>query len=74
MSTLTDRWSRDAVLARLAASKAVDADTIYTPRERAERRLDIVRVTSALDEGRLDAVSAEAEFRHIASMLLPLTA
>lgn len=74
MSMLTDRWSRDAVLARLAASKAIDLDTASTPRERAERRLDLVRVTSAVDEGRLDAASAEVEFRHIRSLLLPLSA
>lgn len=74
MSTLTDRWSRDAVLARLAASKAIDADTLATPRERAERRLDLVRVTNAVDEGRLDARAAEAAFRQIRSLLLPLSA
>lgn len=74
MSTVTQRWTRSALLARLAASDAIDHDTDFTPRERAERRIELLRVSSAVDDGRLDAESAEAEFVHIRGMLLPLTA
>ncbi|GAA4669686.1 hypothetical protein [Frondihabitans cladoniiphilus] len=74
MSTITHRWTKDAIIARLAASKAIDNDTTYTPRERAERRIELFRVSTAVDEGRLDAESAEAEFWNIRGMLLPLSA
>ncbi|GAA4266793.1 hypothetical protein [Frondihabitans peucedani] len=74
MSTVTQRWTRSAILARLAASDAIDHDTESTPRERAERRIELLRVSSAVEAGRLDAESAEAEFQHIRGLLLPLTA
>ena len=74
MSTLTHRWTRNAILARLAASDAIDHDTIFTPRERAERRIELLRVASAVEDGRLDADSAEAEFVHIRGLLQPQAA
>ncbi|BDZ50058.1 hypothetical protein GCM10025867_22990 [Frondihabitans sucicola] len=74
MSTVTHRWTKSAVLARLAASDAIDHDTAATPRERAERRIDLLRVAGAVEDGRLDADSAEAEFRHIRELLQSRTA
>ncbi|ROQ38263.1 hypothetical protein EDF46_1889 [Frondihabitans sp. PhB188] len=72
MST-THRWTKDAILARLEAAKAIDSDTIFTARERAERRLDLVRVSTAVDDGRMDALDAEIEFRQITRRLQPLS-
>lgn len=72
MST-TNRWTRDAILARLDAAKAIDSDTIFTVRERAERRMDLLRVSTAVEEGRMDALEAEVEFRQIARRLQPLS-
>jgi hypothetical protein len=74
MSTSTHRWTRNAILARLAASDAIDHDTVFTPRERAERRIELLRVSSAVEDGRLDAESAEAEFLHIRGLLQPRAA
>lgn len=74
MSTITTRWTKNAILARLAASDAIDNDTTSTPRERAERRIELFRVSSAVDEGRLDAETAEVEFTNIRGALLPLSA
>jgi hypothetical protein len=71
MST-TRRWTKDAILARLDAAKAIDSDTIFSARERAERRLDLVRVSTAVDDGRMDALDAEVEFRQITRRLQPL--
>jgi hypothetical protein len=58
----------------LAASDAIDHDRVSSPRERAERRIELLRVASAVDAGRLDADSAEAEFVHIRSLLHPTAA
>ena len=74
MSTITHRWSKNAILARLAASDAIDNDTTYTPRQRAEQRIELFRVSTAVDEGRLDAETAEAELWNIRGALLPLSA
>lgn len=74
MSWPTQRWTKKAILARMAASDAIDHDTESTPRERAQRRVELLRVVSAVDEGRLDADTAEAEFVHIRRLLLPLSA
>lgn len=75
MSTTTHRWTRSAILARLAASDAIDHDTMFTARERAERRIELFRVANAVEDGRLDAESAEAEFVHIRELLVaPLAA
>ena len=74
MSTITTRWSKNAILARLAASDAIDNDTYFTPRQRAEQRIELFRVSTAVDEGRLDAEAAEAEFWNIRGALMPLSA
>lgn len=73
MSTQTTRWTRDALLARLDAAKAIDSDTGSTARERAESRMELLRVASAVDEGRIDALEAEVAFRRIVHRLQPLT-
>lgn len=68
MST-AQRWTKSAILARLAASDAIDRDTSRTPRERAERRIELLRVASALEAGTVNAATAEAVFVGIADEL-----
>lgn len=75
MSTTTNRWTRNAVLARLAASDAIDHDTISTLRERAERRIELLRVMSDVEDGRLAADDAVLRFDAIRAVAaLPLSA
>ncbi|AMM20482.1 hypothetical protein AX769_10395 [Frondihabitans sp. PAMC 28766] len=75
MSTVTNRWTRNAVIARLAASEAIDHDTVSTLRERAERRIELLRVMSAVEEGRIDPDAATARFDEIRAITaLPLSA
>ncbi|RKR74575.1 hypothetical protein [Frondihabitans australicus] len=74
MSTTATRWTRNAVVARLAASDAIDHDTVSTLRVRAESRLELLRIMSAVEGGHLDAASAEALFETIRTAHLALSA
>ena len=74
MSTIASRWTKDAIVARLAASDAIDHDTVSSLRQRAESRLELLRIMSAVDDGRLDAASAETLFAGIRTAHLDLTA
>lgn len=74
MSTITTRWTKNAILARLAASDSIDHDTSSTMRERAERRIELLRVMSAVDEGRIDEAEAIARFHAIRTASLALAA
>jgi hypothetical protein len=71
MSTTTNRWTRNSVLARLAASDAIDHDTVSTLRERAERRIELLRVMADVEDGRLcpeDAVERFDAIRGLAAV------
>ncbi|ARC56491.1 hypothetical protein AS850_05315 [Frondihabitans sp. 762G35] len=70
MTTVTRRWTRTALLARLRASDAIDRDTLLTPRERAECRVELFRIASDVDAGRLDSVEAEERFSRLSGLLL----
>jgi len=70
MSTLTTRWTRNAILARLAASDSIDQDTAHTPRERAERRVELLRLAGDLEAGRIDGITAEAGFWSLRNQLV----
>lgn len=69
MSTITTRWTRNAVLARLAASDSIDRDTVSTLRERAEHRIELLRVMADVEDGRLAADLAVARFDAIRAVV-----
>lgn len=57
---LVQRWTKDAILARMAAETAIDGATSVSDRDRAAARLDLVRVSAALEEGSLTSVDASS--------------
>lgn len=64
MSSVIGRWSKEAVLARLAAFTAIDSSP-SSPADRARRKVDALRTIAALDAGEIDATAAISRFDRI---------
>lgn len=61
----TGRWTRDAVLARLDAVRALDSATRLPLEARARYKLRLIRLADSVENGAIPAEEAEAEFRAI---------
>ncbi|MCU1530159.1 MAG: hypothetical protein JWP75_3922 [Frondihabitans sp.] len=57
---LVQRWTRDVILARMAAETAIDGAADVSDQARAEARLGLVRVSAGVENGSLSADAASS--------------
>ena len=59
---LAQRWTRDAVLARMAAETAIDTARSVSDHDRATARLAVEKIRLGVESGTVTAQSAALEF------------
>lgn len=67
------RWQAETIAARVRASTAISAADLDAS-ERAERKLELLRVADGVDSGQISNAQAAAAFLRTAAELTPATA
>lgn len=65
MNTMIGRWSREAVVARLAAFDALESADL-DPATKAERKVGVLRIIAAVETGAITADEAVKAFARLA--------